>query len=641
MQSIIYIGLAILGLNFLVFIHELGHYIFARRTGMKVEVFSIGFGKPLFSWMRKGVKWQICPIFFGGYVRIAGMEKEGDLEPHQIPNGFYSKKVGARIKVALAGPVVNLLFALAAFSGIWLLGGREKPFSDFTQLIGYIDPHSELYQKGIRPGDLLSEYNEKPFEGYQDLIYAALANGHPANLEGVKIDYFTKEKTPYDYTVTPYESPLTPKGMKTVGILAPASYLIYHSPLYDNLPLSHSGIEPQDRIIWAGGELLFSNEQLMQILNSDKVLLTIQRNGKTLLGKVPRLPLKDLRLSHEESVEISDWQYAAGFHPKNKPFLFIPYNLSYDLHVEKGLYYINDESKVSRASSPLKTSPLDLTLHPKDKILAVDGIPVDNAITFLKEVQTPRIPIIVQREAPLQKISWKEEDHAFMTGTDWKNLLPITSTIGLKEGVKESGTFHLLSPVTPIRLKEFPMTEKERKTFEENMEKQIAAAKKLPDPEEKEKALDYLSTYQNRWMLGVSLTDRTVNYNPSPFTLFKAVFSEITRNLTALVTGSLSPKQFGGPLFIMQVMHKSWGIGIKEALFWLGAISLNLGILNLLPVPVLDGGHICLSLLEKLRGKPLQAKTMQRLIIPFVALLVFLFIYLTFNDLTRIFGRFF
>ncbi len=66
-------------------------------------------------------------------------------------------------------------------------------------------------------------------------------------------------------------------------------------------------------------------------------------------------------------------------------------------------------------------------------------------------------------------------------------------------------------------------------------------------------------------------------------------------------------------------------------------ISMNLGILNLLPVPVLDGGHICFALWEWITGKPIKAKTMERLIIPFVILLIALFVYLTYNDLMRIF----
>ena len=641
LQSILYIILAILGLNLLVFIHELGHYIVARRNGMRVEVFSIGFGKPLFSWMRKGVKWQFCPIFFGGYVRIAGMEKEGDLEPYEVPDGFYSKKPWARIKVALAGPVVNLVFAVAIFTVIWAFGGREKPFSQFTQLIGYVDHHSELYQNGIRPGDAILEYNDEPFEGYKDLLFAAVVNGHPANIEGVKIDYFTKEKTPYDYTVTPYESPSIQKGTKTIGVFAAASYLIYQAPAYENLPVASSGILPQDRIVWANGELIFSNEQLSDVLNSNKAFLTIERGGQTFLAKVPRVPIDDLRLGREEIIEMNDWKYGAGLKQKGESHTFIPYNISYDMSVQNGLYYIDDDSKVSRASSLNKTSHLDTMLRSGDRIVAIDGIPVANPVEFLKRLQDPQVQIIVKRGNEPLDLSWKNEDHVFLSGTDWEALKPIARSIGTLSPVMQSGDFHLLEPIKPIRLKDFPMTEKESKNFQESLAAQREAIEKIPDTEQRELAYVRLDRSQNLLMLGVALTDRLVNYNPNPFSLFGSVFSEIARNLTALISGSLGPKQFGGPIFIVQVMQQSWGIGIKEALFWLGAISLNLGVLNLLPIPVLDGGHICLSIIEKIRRKPMTAKMMQRLVIPFVALLIFMFIYLTYNDITRLFGRFF
>ena len=92
---------------------------------------------------------------------------------------------------------------------------------------------------------------------------------------------------------------------------------------------------------------------------------------------------------------------------------------------------------------------------------------------------------------------------------------------------------------------------------------------------------------------------------------------------------------------MVQVMHYSWSVGVKEAIFWMAVISLNLGVLNFLPIPVLDGGHICFSLWEAITGKPIKAKTMERLIIPFVLLLIALFVYLTFNDISRLVGRFF
>ena len=120
-MDLVHIGLAILGLSFLVFIHEFGHYWVARREGMRVEVFSIGFGRPMYSWTRDGVKWQICYLLFGGYVKIAGMDREDG-----APDGFYAKSPWARIKVVLMGPIVNIVFDLLAFTALWVMGGTGE-----------------------------------------------------------------------------------------------------------------------------------------------------------------------------------------------------------------------------------------------------------------------------------------------------------------------------------------------------------------------------------------------------------------------------------------------------------------------------------------------------------------------------------
>src|SRR5690606_1659179 len=118
-------------------------------------------------------------------------------------------------------------------------------------------------------------------------------------------------------------------------------------------------------------------------------------------------------------------------------------------------------------------------------------------------------------------------------------------------------------------------------------------------------------------------------------------FQEVYRTLFALITGYLSPKHIGGPVGIVQVIQNGWSVGAKEALYWLGMISLNLGLLNLLPIPVLDGGYVLFALFESVTKKRLKAKTMERLIFPFIILMIALFIYLTYNDLLRLLGRFF
>lgn len=639
MIHFLYILLALLGLGVLVFIHELGHYFVARREGMKIEVFSIGLGKPLFSWMHRGVKWQICPLLFGGYVRIAGMDKEGDKEPYEISNGFYAKRPWARIKVALAGPVVNLVFAFVLFSIIWLAGGRERQFGEFTRLIGFVDPASELYERGVRPGDELLKYNNEPFEGKQDLIYAAIFNGRDAEVEGNKIDYFDDQRTPYDYTLTPYQSSYLRKGMMSIGVLSLARYLIYQADPEETLsskhPMAESGIQDGDRILWVNGQLIFSHEQLTQVINNNRVLVTFERNGETLVSSVPRVLVRDLQLDARDRLNLSDWQYAAKLSGKDSTLLFIPYVMTSHLVIERFVPFVDDHSQLQQLPEG------QATLQVGDRLLAVNGQPVQNAFDFLRGVQQRSMSIIVERGSHEKPLSWKSEDRAFEQETAWDDLLPIIASIGSSHPLQQNGSFHLLNSVVPVKTNDFPFSSAKKRAWTERVEKQRKAIEAMDSAAEREAGLEELKKQQQQLILGVALRDRAVIYNPQPFALFGSVFQEISYTLAGLIGGRISPKLLVGPVGIVRVMQQSWGDGVKEALFWLGAVSLNLGILNLLPIPVLDGGHICFSLLEAIRKKPFKAKTMRRAMIPFIALLIFFFFYVTYHDLMRLFHHFF
>ena len=174
-MTILYFIFALIALGILVFIHELGHYIVARKMGMKVEIFSIGFGKPLIKWKWNDVDWQVATLPFGGYVKIAGMEfgkKEGNVavDPYEVENGFFKQPPLKRIAVAIAGPFANFLLAIILLTVLYAMGGREKSFSEFTQIIGWVDPASELYSLGLRPGDLLTDYNGKPYTNAKDFF---------------------------------------------------------------------------------------------------------------------------------------------------------------------------------------------------------------------------------------------------------------------------------------------------------------------------------------------------------------------------------------------------------------------------------------------------------------------------------------
>jgi len=275
-------------------------------------------------------------------------------------------------------------------------------------------------------------------------------------------------------------------------------------------------------------------------------------------------------------------------------------------------------------------------LMPGDRIAAVDGTIVDSGYAVLPLLQNRQIQIIVKKHQPSSAVSWKEADKAFMAEIDWKTLDGMIHSIGTSQLMQTAGNLKLLKPVSPRPLDQLPISEAKKAELESQRKTELKAIEAIKDTQVKAQALQLFEQESKQLMLGIALKDRTVTYNPSPFALFGNVFQETWRTLFALFTGTVTPKYMTGPVGIVQVMQKSWGTGCKEALFWMGMISMNLGILNLLPIPVLDGGHICFSAWEWTTGKRIRAKTMERLIIPFVILLVTLFIYLTYNDLMRI-----
>jgi regulator of sigma E protease len=280
-------------------------------------------------------------------------------------------------------------------------------------------------------------------------------------------------------------------------------------------------------------------------------------------------------------------------------------------------------------------------LQEGDQILAVDGIPIRTSYELLDHLQTRRVLVIVDRNpVDAKSVLWTKADAEFESFSA-KNLSQIVSSIGTQNPIFTSGDLHLLNPMVPQSLIELPLTAQQKS----QLVKEFAASKKeiekVQDPQKRSELINELEKSQKKLVLGISLKDREVRYNPSPFQQFVHVLEDTWRTLSGLLSGSLNPKYVSGPVGIVHVVHQSWMIGFHEALFWMAIISLNLGIINLLPIPVLDGGHIMFSLFEIVTKKPLSSKTMERMIVPFIGLLIGLFIYITYQDVARLFSKFF
>lgn len=642
-MSLVYILFAILGLGFLVFIHELGHYWVARRKGMRVEAFAIGFGKAIFSWEKDGVKWQIGMLPFGGYVKIAGMQKEGSREPYEIKDGFYGKKPLDRILVALAGPVVNIVFAVLVFSFLWLSGGRDKQFTEFTHRIGWVDPQSALYANGVRPGDIIDQYDGRKFTGFKDLMIASIMKGDTTQISGTKIDYLNGDRAHFNYTLKNYQNPEMPgkDKLNTIGVLSPARYLIFQGPdLISGSPMLASGIQPKDRVLWVDGEMVFSHQQLSALTNDSSAFLTIRRDDKIIQTKVPRVQLADLKMSPPERGEIDDWQHEASLKGKLQDLYFIPYNLSPTLAVESQIHFI-DQADQKKAFESCERCQFFTPLQEGDQILALDGKQMSSPYQLLESIQQREMLIIVDRDPKMtSKVLWTEADRQF-DDFSAQNLEKIVSSIGTNHPVAHSGDLYLLNPVTPKPLSDFVLSEPQKAQLAEELAQSRKEIEKIQDPTKREEAINALEKSQTKLVLGLPLVDRQVQYNPGPIAQFGEVLKDTYRTLTSLFSGAANPKYVAGPVGIIQIVHHSWMLGAKEALFWMALISLNLGIINLMPLPVLDGGHIVFSVIEIFTKKPLRSKTMEKVIVPFVVLLIGFFIFVTYHDISRLFSKFF
>ncbi len=158
----------------IVFVHELGHFWVARRNGVRVETFSIGFGPELFGWTgRSGTRWKISAIPLGGYVKMYGDDgvasTPGEAVRHMSDEeravSFHHKRLGQRIAVVAAGPIANFLFAAVIFWGLFAIYGQ--PFTPPD--VGAIVPGSAAERAGMEVGDRVVQISGKTIERFEDI----------------------------------------------------------------------------------------------------------------------------------------------------------------------------------------------------------------------------------------------------------------------------------------------------------------------------------------------------------------------------------------------------------------------------------------------------------------------------------------
>jgi regulator of sigma E protease len=162
-------------LSVVVFFHELGHFLVARWCGVRVLVFSIGFGPELIGFNdRHGTRWKVSAIPLGGYVKFFGDENAASL-PDQAAIGsmsaadaresFFHKSVGQRAAIVVAGPLANFILAIVIFAAVFMFFGKQIT----SARVDSVQPDSAAAAAGFRPGDLVVAIDGRPIESFSDM----------------------------------------------------------------------------------------------------------------------------------------------------------------------------------------------------------------------------------------------------------------------------------------------------------------------------------------------------------------------------------------------------------------------------------------------------------------------------------------
>ena len=564
----------VIGLGGLIFFHELGHFVACRLTGTRVEAFSIGFGPELFGWTRGHTRYKVSLVPLGGYVKMAA-ENPGDVSTGAADE-FPNKSFGQRLFIMSNGVIFNVILAFAFYAWAFGIG---VPFP--VARLGMVGHGSPAWESGLQRGDLVTHVDGRSILGFDDL-----------NIEVA----FTSADEVMTLTVRRGEEtldvPVKPRYAEAVGrpeIGVSAALLPEAAGVDAGSPAEKAGGRAGDVILTVQGEPVDGFYEAREKVRG----LT----GRA--GLDAKELAVDVRVRHDDGTE-EDLEIAVPL--SEFPFVGI------------------QPASGQRIVSLVHGTDAAAILRVDDRILAVNGAAIPDIQIFSahaadaedavhsitierggERMELTRIPEGLTRGALARSVAGRIDMES-------PQVAPLPGLASERAGMHPGDRVIAVGDAAVA-------------TYDAIRTRILAAGRKpLVFTVERAGSSDPIRLeiepgaypheydvfgYQFRAAQIAHRETHLLSAIATGWRRTRLTMEQVLLTIRGLVTRRVSAENIGGPIFLAQITYTVQESGWGRFLYILAMISINLAILNLLPIPVLDGGQIVLLCAEKIRGKPL------------------------------------
>lgn len=560
-MSLVYI---VVLLGVLIFVHELGHFLFAKAFDVKVVRFSIGIGPKVVGYRRGETEYVICALPLGGYVQLFGHSFEDleDLEEEQKQRALMAQPVWQRSLIALAGPLFNLLLPVVIYFFVTMGQGKAPP-----AMVGQVLPETPAAAAGLEPGDEIVSIN-----GYEVRFWHEITDHISEAYNQTVSVTVRRDGAEQTFELEPEKKTRTDflgLNKRTFGMIG--IHLGTQGPTVaiddPDGPAARAGLKHFDRIMAVDGQAV-------------KTFHAIRRTIENSEGT----PL-ELTILHRYPIDVDYGQFF-GQTAETVTVEPVQRDGRWTIGLDWAEMYVTEVD----ADSPAAKAGL----RQGDEVLSVDGRKYGNWQQMVGHIQNDIYKDILHRQengegvdelAPSYKLTYERgtEQH---TTTLEPDVIKYTGESKQQRYRIYVGWGHISDLVMPDRVA-FPF-------------------------------FDRMGYAAER---GVTKTWEVTNM--------------MVMGFARIVQGRVSLDTLGGPIMIGELAARAGRAGLEYFLQMMALISINLAIFNLLPIPVLDGGHLMFYAIEAIRRKPLSFRTRQILTYIGLALIVMLMVLAFKNDIER------